>query len=370
MPAALVSLGAVAAATWLRFDVSPWNVVFIATAAISLRFLWLGTCDLLDLLREASGVVTPFDLRSMVARRGVVLVAVYAAGWVAFARKVTRSGLQLVESRQMIFAAVILLAIEVGLYDVNHVLIASVGLGAAGGLTHLVHLGAIQVLTSVTVLFVQFHLLLGGRLSTEKGMLERILADERRQYELSSANLEALNLRLHDLKQQVRDGGVGRGFAESVRRDASTRDAFYRTGNRALDTILTEKHLAALECGATLSCIVDGAALAPMEEGDIYSFFGNALDNALEAVAGLDATRDRTVVVDVRRRGSMAVVHLENPCGEAVFKGIMPLTGKRDGASHGWGTKSMREVVRRYGGTMTLVSEKGRFSVNALLPAG
>lgn len=55
------------------------------------------------------------------------------------------------------------------------------------------------------------------------------------------------------------------------------------TGNDALDAILSEKGLACEQGGIAFRCMADGAAVGFMAPTDIYSLFGNALDNAIEA---------------------------------------------------------------------------------------
>ena len=56
-----------------------------------------------------------------------------------------------------------------------------------------------------------------------------------------------------------------------------------RTGNEILDTILTEKSLICENSGIHINCVADGSLLAFMNPVDLYTLFGNALDNAIEA---------------------------------------------------------------------------------------
>ena len=65
--------------------------------------------------------------------------------------------------------------------------------------------------------------------------------------------------------------------------------AIVRTGNEILDTILTEKSLICENSGIHISCVADGSLLAFMNPVDLYTLFGNALDNAIEAVRKLES---------------------------------------------------------------------------------
>ena len=107
-----------------------------------------------------------------------------------------------------------------------------------------------------------------------------------------------------------------------------------------------------------------------MSAADIYAFFGNALDNAIEGVARLGDPQRSSISLVVRRVAGVVSVHVENPCPDDVtMRGGLPVTTKEDRVSHGFGVRSMRLTVERYGGTLTVLAEGGRFHVNAIFPA-
>ena len=106
-----------------------------------------------------------------------------------------------------------------------------------------------------------------------------------------------------------------------------------------------------------------------MKPTDIYSLFGNAVDNALEAVSKLPADADRYIAMSVRADKGMVLVHVENPyAGEVRFDDELPRTSKVDKRCHGFGTRSMRMIVERYDGVLTMDARDGVFSVDALIP--
>lgn len=140
------------------------------------------------------------------------------------------------------------------------------------------------------------------------------------------------------------------------------------TGNEALDTILTEKSLACSNEDIVLSCIADGAALDFMSPSDIYSFFGNALDNAIEAVRQVSDPERRNITLNVARRGKMVAVSIEN-FYELMpkFQDGLPTTSKANKANHGFGVKSMQATCARYNGMLHVGAKDGVFYLNALL---
>lgn len=145
-------------------------------------------------------------------------------------------------------------------------------------------------------------------------------------------------------------------------------DSVVETGNEALDTILTEKSLACSNEDIVLSCIADGGALDFMSPSDIYSFFGNALDNAIEAVRQVSDPERRNITLNVARRGKMVAVSIEN-FYELMpkFQDGMPTTTKANKANHGFGVKSMQATCARYSGMLHMGAKDGVFYLNALL---
>lgn len=107
----------------------------------------------------------------------------------------------------------------------------------------------------------------------------------------------------------------------------------------------------------------------PMEKPDICAIFGNALDNAAEAVKRIPEP-ERYICLETRFAKGMFVLRIENSCllsGENFsekFTGQslrMPQTTKSDRSSHGYGLRSIGECVKKYGGEITVKTEEGKF---------
>lgn len=189
--------------------------------------------------------------------------------------------------------------------------------------------------------------------------------------------VEALNIRLHDLRHLIRDCGgraasVEPGALEEIEREVSAYDTAVKTGNAALDTVLTEKVAFGRRRGVQLLCTADGAAIGFMRPSDLYALFGNALDNAIEAAAAESDPERRVITLSVRSLTGMAAVNVENYCStELDFRDGLPLTTKDDKNRHGFGMKSMRLIAERYGGSLEASQHGDVFSLNILLsPAG
>ena len=146
-------------------------------------------------------------------------------------------------------------------------------------------------------------------------------------------------------------------------------DAVARTGNDAMDVILTEKSLICERAGIHLTCIADGEQIGFISPTDVYALFGNALDNAIEAVIQLPDPERRNVSLNVHTQGRLLSIHVENYFdGVLTFEDDMPQTSKQDKANHGFGMKSMRLIAERYGGYLTTGTCGEIFHLNILIP--
>ena len=179
----------------------------------------------------------------------------------------------------------------------------------------------------------------------------------------------------HDLRHQIHtlaggEKGVDSRVLADLSHEVDIYDSVVKSGNDALDTILTEKSLYCESRGITLGCIVDGASLNFMPAADLYSLFGNALENAIEAVERLDDPERRSVGLTVKRAGDMVSIHVENYFDGKVEFGSegLPLSRKGDSLNHGYGVRSMRMIVEAAGGSLTTRATGDVFDLDVLLP--
>lgn len=222
------------------------------------------------------------------------------------------------------------------------------------------------------LLYIQFSLVETGELKNELDVTQYLLREKERQYNISKDNIELINLKCHDLRHQIRSISQQKGLPDEtvkeIESSISIYDAAVRTDNEVLDTILTEKSLRCAHDGISLTCVVDGHALEFMAAADVYSLFGNALENAIEAVMRLDEQK-RNISVVVHKVGEMVSVNVTNPYdGEVTLDSDgFPVTIKEDRNFHGIGIRSMRNIAEKYGGICSVTAENNKFVLNVLL---
>ena len=232
---------------------------------------------------------------------------------------------------------------------------------------YVILLALYNVACSFFVMYLMFEVVFRRQLKRGFTIANRLLKQSAEQYELAKQNVELINLRCHDLKHQIRlmnTGEIGSEAIGEIERMIAIYDAKILTGNEALDIILTEKSLYCNKHGIKLYCIVDGSLLSFVSDADLYSLFGNLLDNAIEAVERL-ADGKRFINLSVRAVNGFPTVSTSNCLAEPlVFDDGLPQTTKANRDLHGYGMKSIRLVCKKYNGEMTVTARDGMFDVN------
>lgn len=221
-------------------------------------------------------------------------------------------------------------------------------------------------------LAMQFDLSRRNRLERSNELLEYMLHLERQQHEIARENMDIINIKCHDLKYQITALGdmdskeERRKSIQELEQSVMIYDSMVKSGNDALDLVLTEKSLLCQKYRIKLSYIVDGEQLSFLSGADIYALFGNALDNAIESVTKVAEDR-RIISLRVVVEGEMLLIHLDNYCAEApAFEEGLPQTTKADKAFHGFGTKSIQYIVQRYGGDLRMSVADEHFNLDIL----
>lgn len=213
-------------------------------------------------------------------------------------------------------------------------------------------------------------------LRDDYAVLQSILEKEAQQYTASKELIDAINLKCHDLKHQVhllRDGGSPdrEELLCKIERTVAAYDSGVKTGNEALDVVLTEKSRACEENGIDILCMADGSAISFLEPTDVYSLIGNLLDNAIEAVSALESPEMRSISFSCKKQSGLTHIQIENYYkGPLKISSGLPVSTKADRYYHGFGTKSAKMIVEKYGGIIKFSAGEKLFSVNVLLPEG
>lgn len=220
-------------------------------------------------------------------------------------------------------------------------------------------------------LMVQLVLNSAVNLEHERELESLLLQEEHKQYELSKKTVDAINIKYHDLKYKLRDlaGRLPEEELESIQSAVDVYGRQVKTGSETLDVLLTTYSLQCGEEGITLTYTGQGGDLSFMSIMDVYSLFGNAISNAVEAVRQLDDPEKRVVDIHSERMGDMVGVSISNFfSGECRMEDGLPVTTKREEEGfHGYGMRSMRLVAEKYGGSLSVTADGQLFNLNIYL---
>lgn len=230
------------------------------------------------------------------------------------------------------------------------------------------------MIMALLLLVVQFGFFDRSKLEQDKAVVENLLNEAERQRQSSQENIDLINMKCHDMKHQLAlfrgvVGAAGQQEAiDELEKTISVYDSSANTGNETLDVVLMEKMLRCEKYGIRFTWLADGAALSFLSPADVYSLFGNALDNAIEAV-GSEKEERRIILLRVARKDAFVSVTCENTCSVPLrFEGGLPQTTKEDKRYHGFGVKSIRYVAEKYGGTVAMRQADGKFYLSILFP--
>lgn len=346
----------------LCFDCSLVHAVFTATCAYTVQHITSKLTYMLVIGLVMKGVPLPAwsTLAALVAINALVCVPLY----LYFTRGLLKDGRLMFNSARTVLFAAFFLVVAVFL---SSVLEENLDSAAPTYLSSYLSLGAFCTLFAVTILSLELTNCGVKRLETENSVLERLLEKDRLQYEQARDNMEKINIRYHDLKQQYsRVPAEERAGLEDEMKSLNLR---YFTGNKALDIVITQKAAICAEKDVQLICSADGEALGGMKSYHIYSLFGNAIDNAIECLEKVEDRSRRTITLNLTRMGDMAVIRVENytPEEPVVENGAL-VTTKDDASSHGFGVKSIKGIAEKYGGTAEFFVRDHVFYLVVALP--
>ena len=341
---------------WLTRAVSPREAIYCASCAYLAEHM--AYCVRILLAKTFSGI--PIEEGSFLYF--LSLAVVYLLVYVFFVRRI-------VNDRHYAASAVDSIWLTLAVLGVVLVL-SALATWYGFEFTHAVY----ALLSGVILMVSQVRYQKQLSLQKELELQRQLWRQQKAQYEISRENIDIINRKCHDLKHQlaaiklVKDPEKQAQVIDDLQESVLIYDSILKTGNEILDTVLTEKSLLCSRYFIHLTCMADGAALAFRDAVDLYTLFGNALDNAIEASLGV-GEKDRMIDVQARQKAGLVLISIVNRFeGELKFAGDLPETSKEDPFSHGYGLQSIRTVAEKYGGFLKIEAEEGLFTLRVTMP--
>ena len=342
------------------FKCSFWEAVLYNAAGWSLEHIANSLCFIFGLMLGIENIYFDYDIEYFVLTVLVYLVvfaAAFIAGWALCGNnRIKLNSKKVLLSVLLILLITVILGIYVPVAETSPDVMIIIKLFA--------------VICCLISLCSALNLFEAGQYRYELDMVEQLDRKRREQYEIQKDTIDAVNIKCHDLKKMISSVLGKRNILsdaelEKLEGQISIYDAIVKTGNDALDLILTEKSLYCEKNKIKLTIMAEGGDLSFMSDADIYSLFGNILDNAVEAVMKVEPER-RAVTLSIKTVGNMIVVHEQNYfAGKIKFVNGTPATSKNDTSQHGYGILSIRRIVEKYGGGLDISADGDIYTLNA-----
>lgn len=180
-------------------------------------------------------------------------------------------------------------------------------------------------------------------------------------YQALEEQYERQRVLIHDIRKHLaalrdlvdkEDRAAAIRYLEELDASRALRGKARLCGNHTLNVVLCRCQEVCQREGIGFSADVREGSVEFLEQIDITALFGNLLENAVEAARG-----GAEAYVDLRiepRLGDSLVVTLVNTCAlppESDGRGGF-LSRKPQGEQHGLGLRSVRSVLKKYGGSL------------------
>ncbi len=203
--------------------------------------------------------------------------------------------------------------------------------------------------------------------------MHNFIRNKMQYYQMSHDGILSLQIKCHDLKHQIaaiRTKTEKENFHKYLDRLEDSIIEYgtvVECGHETINVVLTEKNILCSTCGVKFSYIIDGTLFDFMSEMEIYSLFGNALDNALESCSKVSDPEKRVISLKAAKRADMVVLHVENFFEDSLtMVDGMPQTTKK-GSGHGFGLRSIQHIAEKYDGVVSVQANGDLFKLTVLM---
>jgi hypothetical protein len=339
---------------------NPWEIVFCCTAAYCAQNISSNFCEAILYFKVAldDNFIWVHNLW-----QAITLIITYVAVYFLFARKIKKEEVININNKQVIVISLVSIIVVV--------LLSWVVGGTNIGSIENVACKCLTMICGFLILTIQFGLLNQNKLQNDLAMVQQMWKKDQEHYRISKADMDLINIKFHDLKHLVSSpsDNTRQEFKNEMNEALKIYDLALHTGNQALDVLLMEKGLYCYKHNIDISCMADGERLNFMKDVDIYSLFGNALDNAIESTMKLKDKTKRVISLLVSAKADFLTIHMENYYeGCLSFKDGLPQTTKDDKTLHGFGVKSISLLAEKYNGNVSMSTDSDIFILNIIFP--
>ncbi len=228
-------------------------------------------------------------------------------------------------------------------------------------------------LTYIGIYYMVYRIVKNNKIALEKEFYRQMLSFEEKRYDDMNESLEQMRKIKHDITHQFcsvkakldkQDWDGASKELDKIMCNVNSTGTIIQTENKILDYIVNTK-LGKLN-GVTILVSGDITDLKLIDDLDLSIILGNIIDNAVEAVTGMENPK-------IELSFSRKDYYLNIVCGNSIRSSVLKenpdlITSKPNKISHGYGIKSVRGIVERYNGQLRFFESDDDFFVHIMIP--
>ncbi|MCC0686595.1 MULTISPECIES: sensor histidine kinase [unclassified Clostridioides] len=339
-------------------------MLLIATDALSISLtVWLNSID--DMSKMATGDI--YRIESIVSGKILLILAL-------FLYKTLKIKLNIeINKKTLSYIAIPIVANISSFFIIFRYMFNP----EPGNVMHNCQFVAISIIlltSSIILILIAKKLQQYNTLVVENNMIKNILKCENEYYEDMESKYLKTRLLSHDMKNHilcisamVKKGIDVTSYLNNLQVEIQSNDLLFSTGNFILDTILSEKKEICDKNKIELKVGINFGCCEAIELIDVCHIFSNILDNAIEACNKID-DGNRVICVKGDVIQNFYLIRVENTkVNQIITKNGDILTDKK-GSVHGFGIKSIKNSVNKYGGNVVIEYDDKKFVVKIAIP--
>lgn len=139
-------------------------------------------------------------------------------------------------------------------------------------------------------------------------------------------------------------------YIEKISKPILETKSYFISNNKVIDIILNYKFEEAKKKDIFIEAEIDKIGEISIDEADLCVILANLMDNAIEACQNIDKEK-RWINVIIKKVEGMLLIDISNSCSQKRTSLNIKNSLSKD-IAHGYGTKSVKTKVLKYGGTV------------------
>lgn len=216
---------------------------------------------------------------------------------------------------------------------------------------------------------------IAGKKETEKELLQLQLHQQQKEVQNLEHQYQEMSILRHDFNNKVQciytllkqnNINDAKRYAEKILQTKSSAvQQYIHSSSSVINAIINEKIEKAEKNMIDVSCRIT-TTIPEYMEYDLSILLANLMDNAIEACQ--KNTISSQIFIIITETAGYYRIAIKNTIQESVLDKNKALqSNKKDKKHHGWGLKSVHEIVEKYTGSMDVYENEGRFIVSIIL---